>query len=43
MQHRAPVVYAYQDVDTLLREEAGSRRKTGLPGASEHPPTERPD
>jgi uncharacterized damage-inducible protein DinB len=43
MQHRAPVVYAYPDVETLLAEEAGSRRKRALPGASEQAPTERPD
>lgn len=43
MQHRAPVVYAYPDVATLLREEASERHKATLPGVGEHPPTERPD
>jgi uncharacterized damage-inducible protein DinB len=43
MQHRAPVVYAYSDVGTLLAEEASRRRKTPLPGVGVHPPTERPD
>jgi hypothetical protein len=43
MQHRAPVVYAYPDVGTLLSEESSERRKRPLAGASEHAPTERPD
>jgi hypothetical protein len=43
MQHRAPVVYAYPDVDTLLTEEASERRKRPLPGVGAHAPTERPD
>ncbi len=43
MQTHAPVVYAYPDVDALLREEAGERRKKPLPGPGEKPPTERPD
>ena len=41
MQHRAPVIYAYPDTATLLREEAGSRNKAPLPGSAQ-PPTERP-
>jgi uncharacterized damage-inducible protein DinB len=43
MQHRAPVVYPYSDVATLLGEETSSRRKAPLPGVGEHPSTERPD
>ena len=43
MQHQAPVIYAYPDLDTLLREEAGRRDKTPLPGPGTRPSTERPD
>jgi len=42
MQNEAPVIYAYPDVETLLEEEAGARRKTPLPGSGDKPPTERP-
>jgi len=42
MQNRAPVVYAYPDLDTLLREEKGARRKAELPGPGSKPVTERP-
>ena len=42
MQNKAPVIYAYPDVATLLEEEAGARRKTPLPGPGDEPPTERP-
>lgn len=42
MQHQAPVIYPYPDVDTLLAEESGERRKRPLPGPGDHPPTERP-
>jgi len=43
MQHKAPVIYAYPNLDTLLREEAGRRDKTPLPGPGARPSTERPD
>ncbi len=43
MQHQAPVIYAYRDVETLLEQEAGERRKASLPGPGEKPPTERPE
>lgn len=43
MQHQAPVIYAYPNLDTLLREEAGGRHKTPLPGPGARPSTERPD
>lgn len=42
MQHQAPVIYAYPDVETLLAEEAGARRKRPLPGPGDKAPTERP-
>jgi hypothetical protein len=42
MANKAPVVYAYPDVDTLLEEESGNRKKTALPGPGDKPPTERP-
>ncbi len=42
MQNKAPVIYAYPDVATLLEEEAGARRKTPLPGPGDKSPTERP-
>ena len=43
MQNRAPVVYAYPDLETLLREESSARRKASLPGPGGKPSTERPD
>jgi len=42
MQNQAPVIYAYPDIDTLLEEEAGERKKAPLPGPGGTPPTERP-
>lgn len=42
MQHQAPVIYAYPDTETLLREEHGARSKAELPKAPERPVTERP-
>lgn len=42
MQHNAPVVYAYPDLDTLMREESGARGKNPLPPTGEQPLTERP-
>lgn len=42
MQNDAPVIYAYPDVDTLLREEVGERSNVLLPGPGIHSPTERP-
>lgn len=41
MQNHAPVIYAYPDVGTPLREESGRRRKRHLPGPGQKPPTER--
>ena len=42
MQNHAPVIYAYADVETLLKEESAGRRKSTLPGPGEKPATERP-
>lgn len=42
MQDKAPVIYAYPDTHTLLKEEAGKRRKAPLPGPGDKSPTERP-
>ncbi len=42
MQNRAPVVYAYPDLETLLREESSARKKASLPGPGGKPSTERP-
>jgi len=42
MQNKAPVVYAYPDVDSLQREESSNRKKTTLPGPGINPVTERP-
>ncbi len=39
MQNQAPVIYAYPDLETLLRE---STPKRPLPGPGDKPPTERP-
>ena len=43
MANHAPVIYAYSDLETLLREEARQRRKAPLPGPGAKSPTERPD
>jgi uncharacterized damage-inducible protein DinB len=42
MQDNAPVIYAYEDLDALLRGEALGGRKAVLPGPGEKAPTERP-
>jgi uncharacterized damage-inducible protein DinB len=42
MQNHAPTMYAYENLDTLLREEAGSRHKSRLPGPGVKAATERP-
>jgi hypothetical protein len=42
MQNNAPVIYAYSDLDTIIEEESGPRRKADLPGPGDKPPTERP-
>ena len=42
MAHKAPVIYAYPDIVTLLEEESASRKKATLPGPGDKPPTERP-
>jgi hypothetical protein len=42
MQHGAPVIYAYPDLETLLEQEAANREKAPLPGPGDTPSTERP-
>ncbi len=42
MQNKAPVIYPYADLETLLREEAGAGQKTTLPGPGSEAATERP-
>ena len=41
MQHGAPVIYPYPDLETLMREERGARGKTPLPPQGDLPRTER--
>ena len=43
MQDKAPVIYAYPDLNTLINQESGERRKAPLPGGGPNPVTERPD
>ncbi|MEE8105711.1 MAG: DinB family protein [Planctomycetota bacterium] len=43
MQNHAPVIYAYLEVETMLREEADERRKKRLPGPGKNAATERPE
>ena len=43
MQNHAPAIYAYPEVETMLREEADERRKKPLPGPGKNAPTERPE
>jgi hypothetical protein len=42
MQDRAPTIYAYPDVVTLLNGESAGGAKAALPGASARRVTERP-
>jgi uncharacterized damage-inducible protein DinB len=42
MQHHAPTIYAYPNVDALLVAEEGGGAKAPLPGAAGKPVTERP-
>lgn len=42
MQNQAPVIYPYNDAETLIREEGASRRKATLPEFGAIPVTERP-
>ncbi|MCZ6477478.1 MAG: damage-inducible protein DinB, partial [Gemmatimonadetes bacterium] len=42
MQNRAPVIYPYADLETLVREESAGRNKAPLPGPGSNPPTDRP-
>lgn len=43
MQHNAPVIYPYPDLDALLAGETGGGNKRQLPGPGDRPVTERPD
>ena len=42
MQNHAPTIYAYPNLDALLRGEAEGGAKATLPEASNKPVTERP-
>ena len=42
MQNRAPTIYAYPNVATLVNGESAGGAKAALPGASAKPVTERP-
>ena len=42
MQNHAPTIYAYPNVEALLKAESEGGRKAALPGPGEKPPTERP-
>jgi uncharacterized damage-inducible protein DinB len=42
MQNHAPTIYAYADLDTLLKGEAAGGAKAALPGSGGKPVTERP-
>ncbi len=42
MANHAPVIYAYPDLETLIREESRQRQKATLPGPGAKSPTERP-
>jgi hypothetical protein len=43
MQNHAPTIYAYPDLNTLLKEEQAGGKKNPLPGSGGKPVTERPD
>ena len=42
MQNHAPTIYAYPNIEILLKDEAVGGAKVPLPGPGEKPPTERP-
>jgi uncharacterized damage-inducible protein DinB len=42
MANRAPTIYTYPDLDTLLEQEATNREKASLPGPGDKLVTERP-
>ena len=43
MQNHAPTIYAYTEIESLLRGEAAGGAKATLPGSASRPVTERPD
>jgi len=42
MQNHAPTIYAYPNLETLLKSESAGGSKSPLPGPGEKTPTERP-
>jgi hypothetical protein len=42
MASKAPVIYAYSEVDELIQGEEAGGSKAELPGPGDKPPTERP-
>ena len=42
MQHQAPTIYAYPDLDALMEGESSGGKKAPLPAAGAKPVTERP-
>jgi hypothetical protein len=42
MQNHAPTIYAYANLDALLRDEADGGKKSPLPGPGGTPVSERP-
>ena len=42
MQNHAPTIYAYPNIETLLKSESAGGSKSPLPGPGEKTPTERP-
>ena len=42
MQNHAPTIYAYPNIEVLLKSESVGGAKRQLPGPGEKPPTERP-
>jgi hypothetical protein len=43
MQNHAPVIYAYADIDELIRGETAGGAKKTLPAPGDQPVTERPE
>ena len=43
MQNHAPTIYAYDDLEALLQNEASGGQKSELPGSAGRPVSERPD
>jgi uncharacterized damage-inducible protein DinB len=43
IENRAPTIYAYSDLEALVRDESAGGRKSALPGGGGKAVTERPD